>query len=267
MEIRTLDQVSFNDVFHAYQETFSDSHHLVEKDLSSAQLRWGMAGVDFHLSYGAFEENRLVAFMLNSEIDGTLFHFAMGVVPDYRGHRLLDKIFSRIPKGFRSYRLQVMKENIPAFKIYEKQGLHISRELVTFEGVMRLSQPHQDVLYTVKPFYLNPDFETITLMKPSFESETTVLQKTKALHETHEIRSKECLLAYAHFTPAGLMLREVGARESLSENLDCLFYHMKLHGEWIRVLDIDREAGELIQYFISRGLKEITSQFEMIRSS
>lgn len=267
MEIRTLNQVSFNDVFHAYQETYSDSHHLVESDLTSAQLRWKMAGVDFDLSYGAFEDNKLVAFMLNSENDGTLFHFAMGVVPEYRGHHLLDKIFSKVPKGFRTYRLQVMKENIPAFRIYEKQGLQISRELVSLEGLMKLSQPHEDVLYTVKPFYLNSDFEKITLMKPSFESETKVLLRTKELHETHEIWTKENLLAYAHFTPSGLMLREIGARDSLSENLDSLLYHMKLHGEWIRVLDIDREADELIRYFTSRGLKKITSQYEMIRSS
>ena len=258
MKIKSLNTVPAESVLSAYQSAFGD-----ETEPALTFLRWEMAGVDLHQSVGAFDEDKLVAFILNSKTGDTLFHFSIGVIPEYRGHHLLEQLFRAIPPSYDHYQLQVLKDNVRALSIYQKEGFEISRELISLEGILEIPQPKNDIHYVVKNYEPHPRHDHIRLTRPSFESSMEILKSSQRWHETHEIYSGEKLMAYAHFTPISLTIREVGAIEPVERHLDQLFYRMKLHHEFIRVLDLDSKV--FISYLETRGLKKMAREYEMIR--
>lgn len=258
MEIKPLSSVPVEIVLGAYQKAFDD-----ETPAELTLLRWEMAGVDLGLSLGAFDPDKLVAFILNIKTHNTLFHFSMGVVPDYRGNHLLEKLFRHVPSRFDHYQLQVLKDNMRAISVYHKEGFGITRELVSLEGILQIPHDKNDIIYNVKNYEPLERHDKIRLTTPSFESDREILKRSKRWHETHEIYSGEKLLAYAHFTPLSLSLREVGATYPVEKHLDQLFHRMKLNQEFIRISSID--SAEFVSYLEKRGLKEMALEYEMIR--
>ncbi len=105
-------------------------------------LRRGMRP---ELSFGAFADGRIVSFILNGIglYDGklTAYDTGTGTLPEYRGRGLTDQIFAHSltplrEAGVETYLLEVLTHNIPAVKIYERQGFEIAREFDCFAGAV-----------------------------------------------------------------------------------------------------------------------------------
>lgn len=264
MEIKNLHLTNLESIYEAFREAFLNYFVPFSGSFEDTKNRWNHAGVDLNISYGAFDGEKLAAFILNVRINDMLYNFAMGVIPEYRGNHLIEKIFSHLPKDFRTYQLEVITENHKAINLYSKLGYKKKRELISVEGLLNISehkvQGHQ---YDVKDHYQNEEHLSLQLFFPSAEGCHEVLCKTKDYCETHELRLEGKLLAYAQFIPEKLALKEVGAMSPVAENLDYLFREMKLSGEKIRVMNIDSEAELFLDYLEERGLRKFIAQYEM----
>ncbi|MDE6418642.1 MAG: GNAT family N-acetyltransferase [Duncaniella sp.] len=139
--IRNLAGVGFDEVAGAFAEAFADYDIRIDpKSLADMLRRRGMRP---ELSFAAFDGGRIVSFILNGigTFDGrlTAYDTGTGTVPDFRGRGLTDRIFaySLAPlrdAGVGVYLLEVLTHNIPAVKIYERQGFGIAREFDCFGG-------------------------------------------------------------------------------------------------------------------------------------
>lgn len=267
MELRNLASISKHDVYDAFSKAFHNyvlPMNLKEEDVL---LRWERSGVDFNLSYGVFDNNELVAFVLHTILNTSLYNFATGVLPSYRGQHLIERIYKEVQdelKGFDEFVLEVIKENLPAFNLYKKLGFAIQRELVSLSGELRIALPENMFSsYKIKPLLYTDEMKKLQLAEPGIERSYPALLRNEHLHEVHELRKNNKLVAFAIFTPEGLSLDAIGARQPSHFYLDELFLNMKLNFETIRVINIDGNSLELLEYFKGRGLLPFVTQYEM----
>lgn len=140
--IKSLDTISFESLFIAFNKAFSD----YEMQVNSEELRVMLNRRGFvpSLSFGIFEDDALVSFTLNGigEFNGekTAYDTGTGTIKEYRGKGLASKIFTdSIPylkkAGISQYLLEVLQHNTGAVSVYQKLGFTVSREFNYFKQI------------------------------------------------------------------------------------------------------------------------------------
>lgn len=270
MEIRNLKDTSVDEIYETFVLAFTNYVIPIEFNREATKRRWKEAGVDFGLSFGAFDREKLVGFVLQAPVEKNLYNFMTGVIPSHRGLKLIPKIYEEIlahSKGFETFSLDVIRENTTALNLYKKLQFRIKRELLTLKGTLRIREHNdQKFSYEVLPLMRLPEMEGICLSTPAMEFSYPVLKRNSHLYELHCLRNNQKLLAYAIFNPATLSLKEMGSADTLEVHLDHLFKNMKLDGESLRIMNLDSRAKNLISYFESRNLEVFVTQYEMNRN-
>ncbi|MDD4644929.1 MAG: GNAT family N-acetyltransferase [Bacteroidales bacterium] len=137
--IESLDSLSFDSLFTAFNEAFCDYEMQVNHDELRVML--SRRGFDPSLSFGLFDNGRLVAFTLNGigEYNGkkTAYDTGTGTIKAYRGRGFASRIFTEsIPSlkdaGVSQYLLEVLQHNARAVSVYRKLGFGITREFNYF---------------------------------------------------------------------------------------------------------------------------------------
>lgn len=142
-EIRFLDQTPFEEIHGAMTEAFAD-YALDMSYMTPEVLRCRAAknGVDFAVSPGAFLDGRLVGLTLVGvgtwAGEPAAFDACTGIVKAHRGQGLAGRLFdAALPglkrRGVTRFLLEVLQENEPAIKAYERTGFRITRPLVCHE--------------------------------------------------------------------------------------------------------------------------------------
>jgi ribosomal protein S18 acetylase RimI-like enzyme len=137
-----LDRVDHAQLHATFHEAFAD-YAVDMSSLSEAllEVRFTKNAVDWQASVGAFEGDRMVGFTMIAIDDWqgrrAAFDAATGIVPDFRGRGLAREMFEwALPglrkKGVEQFVLEVLAENEPAIRAYEKTGFAIRRRLACF---------------------------------------------------------------------------------------------------------------------------------------
>jgi GNAT superfamily N-acetyltransferase len=270
LEIRNLENIPKATLFEAFTLAFEDYLTPISFDLQSTLYRWDLAGISEKHSFGVFEDSRLIAFVLQSSHDKTLYNFCTGVNPKYRGRHLIKAIYEKIDalEGIDLHILEVIKENEKALNLYKKLGFKEVRILNSYQGQFLINQFENSVIsYEILPLIYTDEMLQLSLLKPAFENSSATCLKRPHSYEVHQIRKEGKLLAWSVYNPLQLSLKEIGAINGSGEYLDQLFLRMKLNNENLRVMNIDERASSIIKYFETRGLKKFISQYEMTRKS
>lgn len=133
-EIHSLEQLSPAALYDAWEDAFRD----YERTWSYDELRQLLQrrGYDPSLSFGAFDEGRLVSFILNCPGTyygkQTAYDAGTGTIKSHRGRGLVGKIFkASLPilkhAGMQQYLLEVLQHNTTAVSIYKSAGFGINR--------------------------------------------------------------------------------------------------------------------------------------------
>jgi len=137
--IQNLGDLSFDTLFEAFDAAFADYEISVNREEHIRMLQ--RRGFDASLSFGAFDEGRLVSFTFNGTgtFQGvpTAYDTGTGTLKEYRGRGLASQVFeASLPflagAGIRQYLLEVLQHNEPAVKVYRKQGFRVTREFNYF---------------------------------------------------------------------------------------------------------------------------------------
>ena len=136
IQFQPLVTTSFENIIDCFVEAFSDYFVTMPTDPEIYRQRWHMSGVDWDLSVGAFDREKLVGFIIHSVGDRqgflTAHNSGTGVIPTHRGKGLVygmyDYAFPRlIDAGIQKSRLEVITENIRAVRAYQKVGFQIAK--------------------------------------------------------------------------------------------------------------------------------------------
>ena len=140
MEIRSLENIGFGELFEGFSNAFSDYEiHFTKSEVRSMLTR---RGYDPKLSFAAFDNGKIVAFTLNGigMYNGipTAYDTGTGTVKEYRGCGLAGDIFRfSLPflrqAGISQYLLEVLQNNHRAITVYRQMQFDTSREFDCFK--------------------------------------------------------------------------------------------------------------------------------------
>lgn len=149
MEIKSLKDTPFDTILQCFFDAFEDYFVDVRMPEEFWRQRWKADRVDFQYSYGVFDQDQLVAFILNGigYRDGKklAFNAGTGVIPAYRGRRLVKTMYETfLPElrstGIESCVLEVITRNTKAIKAYQSAGMDITRHYICYNGAFETTE-------------------------------------------------------------------------------------------------------------------------------
>ena len=144
--------------------------------------------IDLKLSFGLFDEEKLVGFILHGidTVAGQLiaYNAACGIVPEYRGQKLSYLLYEysieQLKKsGITKTILEVIEQNTPAIKTYQHLGFSVSRKLNSYQGKQR----QQELLPVEIETRPTPDWEMIKKScewNPSWQYNTNCIKRAQS---------------------------------------------------------------------------------------
>lgn len=135
--IKSLNETRIDIIHKAFLDAFSDYAEPFNLSLEQFIYMIERRGCVLELSFGAFQNNKLIGFVLNGigNYNGrkTAYDTSTGVIKEFRRKGIAMKILNEslpilIKGGVSQYLLEVLCNNTSALNLYQKAGFNISRE-------------------------------------------------------------------------------------------------------------------------------------------
>ena len=148
MIVKKLGNIAFETIIDCFLKSFKNYYVELPTDINYYKQRWELAKVDFNLSYGMFDNEKLIGFIINAvdERNGIkiAFNTGTGVLPEYRGKRIVKSIYDdAIPdlkkNGITKCSLEVITDNMKAIKSYQSIGFEICKTFECYKGAINLA--------------------------------------------------------------------------------------------------------------------------------
>lgn len=152
MNVKNLSNTSFDEILNCFLLAFENYYVKMPTDKNYFKERWKAAKVDFNFSYGFFDQEKLVGFVIHS-IDKrngklTAYNSGTGVIPEYRGRRIVKSIYEfaliELKKhGIENCTLEVITKNKIAIQSYKNIGFQIRKNYKCFKGSIHIKNSEQ----------------------------------------------------------------------------------------------------------------------------
>lgn len=276
MEIRNLENTPLKDIVACFNLAFSDYFVPIAATEEAMQKRWKTSRVDFSLSFGAFEDEKLVGFIITGvdTLNGykTAYNAGTGVIPDFRGRKLVASLYRHaLPcfkkAGIEQCTLEVITENFKAIKAYRNIGFEIGRTLHCFKGDLKIGpEPAACVNYQ---FSASKDFdftkpEPLQAYSFSWDNTTAGVKMLAQDYELWQLEENKNLKAYILLNPATGYIAQLGFDKTESSSyLECLFSELAKAIPTVRINNVDSRSEEIVELLANVGLENHIDQFEM----
>jgi len=272
MEIKNLQSISFKEIIHCFSISFADYFVAINDDLLYWENRFRCARVDYALSYGAFENGKMIGFIINGidYLNGhkTAFNTGTGVIPEYRGQNIVDRLYDFAMEKFRlkgitKCTLEVIQANHRAIRVYERIGFNIKREFNCFKGEIKTTGD------AVR--FQEIKFEEIKKTTPN-----TNLKYYSWDHQNQAIdigkETFRCFLVYSGVIKIGYFIinLKIGQLaqfeifdEKNKENWQLLFNGISILSSSININNVDSRRHDLVWFLNRMSLENHIDQYEM----
>ena len=222
MEIRTLEATSLKEITSAFNEAFAD--YVIKFGFTEEGMAIKIKSENIVLQYsvGAFEDDRLVAFILHGYdvLDNvkTIYNAGTGVIPSFRGKAIVAALYKFIipqlaQAGIFSHVLEVIEGNVKAHKIYEKIGFTIVRNLVVFKGSFNAAPASTIIIKPIdqEQWHAAQAFMDFT---PAWQNNSASIQRGFEGHQLIGAFVDNKITAYAAYFPATGRVRQFAVDKS-----------------------------------------------------
>ena len=261
-----LQDVSMQQLADCFNLAFSDYEQPICFTPESLKYYLTASGVDLSLSFGAFCQEQLVGFILNSggmyENQSVVFDAGTGVIPDHRGKHVFSGLFDYTcrqlrHRGIAKYYLEVLQSNHHAVSIYSKKGFSVRRGY----SVLTASGPGcgSDHSVTVIPYEDFIPFSTAFSVAPSFEHTTYNISKNPQLYEVR------CLEDQAYCIYAKRNGEMIQMHYNKTDDLKEVVSDLVRRYPSAMAKNVDCACCDVIQMLKEIGFVEILKQYEMAK--
>ena len=145
MHVDNLSDITSDELLDCFLASFENYFVKMSPDRTYYMERWKASKVDFNLSYGMFDKGKLVGFIIHAidTKDGilTAYNAGTGVLPEYRGQRIVKSIYAYAfkelaKKGVQKTMLEVITQNLAAIRAYESIGFEICKHYRCYNGII-----------------------------------------------------------------------------------------------------------------------------------
>lgn len=263
---QTLKEIPMQELAECFNLSFSDYEQLIRFTPESLKYYLTASAVSLPLSFGAFWNGQLVAFILNSsgvyKDQHVVFDAGTGVIPEHRGKKVFSALFDYtcqqlLQHNIKKYYLEVLQNNHHAVAIYHKKGFCVQRAY----SVLTATGPGSGGTWnvSVKTYQEFSAFPTKFSVDPSFEHTSYTIGQNPQLYEVRYLNNRAyCIYAKKNGTIIQLHYNEPDALEEVL----CSLIHQYPSA---MAKNIDCCACDVIKILTDIGFKEITKQYEMVR--
>ena len=265
-QFQSLQGIGMQQLAECFNLAFSDYEQPIRFTPESLKYYLTASSVDLSLSFGAFCQEQLVAFILNSagiyHNQSVVFDAGTGVVPDHRGKKVFSGLFAYTAQQLRQqniakYYLEVLQSNQHAVTIYSKNGFSVQREysVLTASG----AKEGCDQAVAVVPHEHFEVFATAFSVEPSFEHTTHNINQNPELYEVRYLdQLAYCIYAKRNGEIIQLHYNDLGALKEVM--LAVINRYPSAMAK-----NIDYSYLDILEMLKEIGFKEILKQYEMVR--
>jgi len=275
IQFHTLEKSSTEDILEVFKSSFSD--YSIPFHLTLPQLKAKIVNdsVRPELSVGAIEDGKLIGFILHGydTINGkiTAYNAGTGIIPEKRGNGLTAKLYDHIlpllkAENTNSIRLEVLAENVPALKTYEKIGFKTVRNLDCYKGAVQIE--NQNKGYEIKELesFDWQDMKQFWDWEPSWQNSITAVENLRATNHAFGIFEGEQLLGYLIYNPLSKRIQQFATkkkhrRKGLAKQL--FNYIASNFGNEMSIINVDDSSKETASFLESLGFEKFIVQHEM----
>ena len=275
IEFKTLNQTSTSEILDCFNLAFSD--YLIPMKLTLGQLETKLSTEDINkeISVGAFKENKLVGFVLHGDRTSGKFRRAYnggtGVIPTERGQGLTKKMYGFIKpilesNAFEEVVLEVISNNAPAIKSYEKIGFQQIRNVTCYKGELLIRNINEEIeIKQVK----NANFDELNLIGeiiPTWQNakETIINLGTDALYMFAYMETNLC--GYIILNKNNNRILQVAVKNDMRNRHigSSLLHHIKNSiSETVSIINVDSNFSSILNFLESNNLRKTITQEEM----
>jgi ribosomal protein S18 acetylase RimI-like enzyme len=263
----------------AFLNAFSDYQVNMQMTRDEFDFRLRRDGVDLTKSAGAFEENEMVGFTLNSvgEWPGghTIYDAGTGVVPRARGRGIAKALFNFMgPQlkllGFEQYLLEVITTNDVAANLYRRLGFKDTRKLAVFRTNTQLE---------LRVFKEDAELREVSVLDwnlykkfwdsyPSWQNSPEAVDRTTPNNVVLEVWFDGNCVGYGVVSKTSGNLYQLAIdrpyrRKGLGSLLIDQLQRRVVTGDPIKVNNVDEELNDALAFYKSVGFQLVLEQYEM----
>lgn len=268
MNIKPLNSVSFDIIIDCFFKAFKNYFVPMPTDKNYFKQRWQASKIKYDLSFGMFDNNKLVGFIIHA-IDKRgsryiAFNNGTGVIPDYRGQGIVNRIYEyALPilkaEDITHTMLEVISENIRAVKAYEKVGFQVCKNYPCFKGTLSTSE---SPLAMQQATYNDFDWENLPHHDLcSWENHHNTFKDNNYLYFQYSINDR--LEAYVVVNPETGYIPQLDVFSNTPETWDKLLAFVTTLSKDVRIVNVDSRLTSKIDGLKRNGLENYISQFEM----
>jgi ribosomal protein S18 acetylase RimI-like enzyme len=274
MKIDKLINRSKEEIIEVFNKSFAD--YLVPLQLNAEQfdLKCKTDQVDLNYSLGIEDKGRLVGFILNGldQVNGksVLYNAGTGVIPEYRGKGIVKQLYHYlIPKltNINYLSLEVISDNIPAIKAYEKVGFDIYRHLHCYKGSLPLLNTVQEIDVLESDNYDWERFKSFWDWEPSWSNSISALNLLKSSNKLIVAQQDQKVIAYLVYNPLTKRIQQFAvdkAQRNKGIGSALLAYLAEHYDKQVGIINVDARFDGSNEFLKKLGFEKFISQYEMV---
>lgn len=268
MTVKPLTHVPFNALITCFLNAFEHYFVKMPVDPDYYKKRWEAARVNFDLSYGMFDHEKLIGFIIhgidNREGRRIAFNTGTGVLPEYRGRKIVKSIYKyALPdlaqKGITDCTLEVIKENEIAIKAYESVGFTICKHYKCFNGKINLGDDHSAQLKEIDPEAM--DWNSLG-NQHTYSWDNHMNSVKEGGYRYFQVWHQEYPESYVIMTPNGY-IAQFDLLKPGKGAWKRLFSGIKSISETVKINNVEEKLTAKINFLQAIGLENTVDQYEM----
>lgn len=277
--IKSLKDISFDELFISFNEAFGSYEVQVNKEELCVMLK--RRGFVKELSFGAFENDRLISFTLNGigQYNGvrTAYDTGTGTIEEFRGKGIASTIFNySLPflkeAGVKQYLLEVLQHNTNAVSVYKKLGFETSREFNYFKQSNELinidSKPVEK--YSLKKINLDNKLKFMEFwdFNPSWQNSFESIERSMDDYLIIGIFCESRLIGYSIFEPNSGDITQIAVDKNYRrQGIGTGLIHVMLNenkADSIKLINSEISCKSIVELMKSINISPSGKQYEMI---
>lgn len=277
VQIKILAGTSIEEITEAFNLAFSD--YFIPFYLTPEQLSLKMKAdrINPELSVGAFDGERLIAFILHGfdviKNENRVYNGATGVIPEKRGKQITRQMYDFVlpilksrKEAIKNLTLEVIAKNIQAIKSYQKAGYNMKRNLKCYKGQIRDTKIEEGLKIQELADYDWSLMHSFWDFNPTWQNSTSVMNDFKDSNKSIGAYIDNMLVGYLIYNPVSKRIHQLAIDKnhrrcriasSLMASLD------KSGQNIFSITNIDENSHSMNTFLAKTGLENFLDQIEM----
>lgn len=216
-----------------------------------------------------FENTKLIGFIIHAvdkrESILTAFNTGTGVIPEFRGKRIVKEIYKYALKDLKKNgvirsTLEVITKNAKAIRSSESVGFRIVKNYSCFSGEILNNKSNPVKVTKINMDQLDWDaLPNQSYYSWDFQKETIV----EGDAEVYQISTNDVIESYFFLNLKKQMLLQFDVMNESDKGWDNLFQEIRKISNSIRIINVDDRLKDKLYNIKKAGLKNTINQFEM----